>query len=129
MSMLKACCHDCSPGAVASALTLAIAMSSPPKAPGGVVDPGLQGGPVADIERAPEHLNAAPGQCLAGGLDLGRVARAEGDVTAFGSERLDDRASDAFGAAGDDGAFVGESQVHVLPPKGWRGGGCSPLDE
>jgi hypothetical protein len=32
MSMLKACCHDCSPGAVASALTLAMAMSSPPKA-------------------------------------------------------------------------------------------------
>ena len=109
---------------IASALMFATTASSPPSRSGRRLHPGPQRRAVPDVELDAAHPRAPAGQRLLGRLDLAGVAGAELDDGALVDERLDDRAADAAGAAGDEHAGAGQLQVHGVL-LGWLRGAAA----
>jgi len=74
--------------------------------------PGAQTRAVGDVDHTADHFPARLRQRRHGIVHILLVACAEADVAAFRDQQVDDRAADAAGAAGDDGAFSLQAKIH-----------------
>ena len=83
---------------------------------GGLLDPRPERRAVHDVDGGTEGAHAFVLQCGDRLADLIGLAGADGDVGAFGRERVGDGASDAARSAQHDGALLLELQVHGSSP-------------
>ena len=86
---------------------------------GGVRNPFLQGRAVGDIDDSAIDFGAGLFQSGDGFGYLIGIAGADGDVGAFRDKCFGDGATDAACAAGDDGLFAFESEVHLIFSLWW----------